>query len=142
MKFVRHLFSNLMNGFIIYRICLLTRSISAFIWHSCCFALRHFITSLGFIVDNLFHLLITGGFLVVIADYVQPEEDQELAIAQAEAEKARLMADAERVILPLERAIKLGIATSDEAIKLELWELYTVKLNRVDPSKPVWPEKP
>lgn len=78
----------------------------------------------------------------VIADYVQPEEDLELAIAQAEAEKARLMADAERVILPLERAVKHGIATSDEAARLELWELYSVELSRVDPLKPIWPETP
>lgn len=78
----------------------------------------------------------------IIADYAPPEEDQELAIAQAEAEKARLMADAERVILPLERAVKHGIATSDEVSRLELWELYSVKLSRVDPSKPIWPETP
>ncbi|AUZ65848.1 TPA: tail fiber assembly protein [Citrobacter amalonaticus] len=78
----------------------------------------------------------------VIADYVQPEEDRELVVAQAEAEKARLMSDAERVILPLERAVKHGIATSDEVAKLELWEFYSVELSRVDPSKPVWPETP
>lgn len=77
-----------------------------------------------------------------IADYVPPEVDHELAIAQAEAEKARLLADAERVILPLERAVKHGIATSDEVARLELWEFYSVELSRVDPSKPVWPEKP
>ncbi|ENT4819208.1 TPA: tail fiber assembly protein [Citrobacter farmeri] len=78
----------------------------------------------------------------VIADYVPSEEDQELAIALAEAEKARLMADAERVILPLERAVKHGIATSDEVARLELWELYSVELSRVDPSKAIWPETP
>ncbi|MDB2168366.1 tail fiber assembly protein [Citrobacter farmeri] len=77
-----------------------------------------------------------------IADYVPPEVDHELAIAQAEAEKARLLADAERVILPLERAVKHGIATSDEVARLELWELYSVELSRVDHSKPVWPEIP
>ena len=81
----------------------------------------------------------------VIADYVPPEEDQELVIAQAEAEKARLMADAERVILPLERAVKHGIATSDEVARLERWERYTVLLSRVecsagDPDYPPIPD--
>ncbi|WP_414239739.1 tail fiber assembly protein [Citrobacter sp. ANG330] len=58
------------------------------------------------------------------------------AIAQAEAVNAGLMADAERVISPLKRAIKFGITTSDVAIKVEVGEMYTVKLNCVDPSKP------
>lgn len=78
----------------------------------------------------------------VISDYVQPEEEQKLVVALTEAEKSRLMADAESVILPLERAVKHGIATSDELVRLELWELYSVELSRVDPLKPIWPERP
>ncbi|ECY0608088.1 tail fiber assembly protein, partial [Salmonella enterica subsp. enterica serovar Cerro] len=63
-------------------------------------------------------------------------------IAQAEAKKAELLAEAESVIAPLARAVKLNIATDEEIKRLEAWELYSVLVNRVDTSNPDWPDKP
>ncbi|EEO2384067.1 tail fiber assembly protein [Salmonella enterica] len=61
---------------------------------------------------------------------------------QAESKKAKLLEDAEIVITPLARAVKRGIATDEEQKRLEAWELYSVMVNRVDTSKPDWPERP
>lgn len=61
---------------------------------------------------------------------------------QAESKKAKLLEDAETVITPLARAVKLGIATNEEQKRLEVWELYSVKVSRVNTSKPAWPDKP
>ncbi|HBV7431468.1 TPA: tail fiber assembly protein [Citrobacter freundii] len=63
-------------------------------------------------------------------------------IAIAESKKSRLMNEANAVIAPLERAVKLGIATSNEIAELEAWERYSVMVNRVDTTKPEWPEVP
>ncbi|EDU7973599.1 tail fiber assembly protein, partial [Salmonella enterica subsp. houtenae] len=43
---------------------------------------------------------------------------------------------------PLARAVKLGIATDAEQQRLVAWEQYSVLVNRVDTSKPDWPDKP
>lgn len=40
---------------------------------------------------------------------------------QGENRKARLLADAESVILPLERAVRLNMATDEERSRLEAW---------------------
>ncbi|EJJ1959772.1 tail fiber assembly protein, partial [Salmonella enterica] len=53
-----------------------------------------------------------------------------------------LLAEAESVIAPLARAVKLKIATDEEIKRLEAWELYSVMVNRVDTANPDWPEKP
>ncbi|MBK0357175.1 tail fiber assembly protein, partial [Salmonella enterica] len=50
--------------------------------------------------------------------------------------------EAETVITPLARAVKRGIATDEEQKRLEVWEEYSVLVNRVDTSKPDWPERP
>ncbi|EEC5248283.1 tail fiber assembly protein, partial [Salmonella enterica subsp. enterica] len=78
-----------------------------------------------------------GPVLVEHREYT-PEE----LIAQAENKKAELMAQAEAVIAPLARAVKLKIATDGEVKRLEAWELYSVKVSRVNTSKPAWPETP
>lgn len=67
-----------------------------------------------------------------------PEEQQ----AMAERHKQMLMAEAESVLAPLERASRLGMATAEEKACLNAWEVYSVKLNRVDVTQPEWPEKP
>ncbi|EBX6950859.1 tail fiber assembly protein, partial [Salmonella enterica subsp. enterica] len=67
-----------------------------------------------------------------------PEE----LVAQAEARKAELLAEAESVIAPLARAVKLNIATDEEIKRLEAWELYSVMVNRVDTASPDWPDVP
>ncbi|ECW1000523.1 tail fiber assembly protein, partial [Salmonella enterica subsp. enterica] len=61
---------------------------------------------------------------------------------QAESKKEKLLEEAEAVITPLARAVKLGIATDEEQKRLEVWEEYSVLVNRVDTSKPDWPERP
>ncbi|EJA5054051.1 tail fiber assembly protein [Salmonella enterica] len=78
-----------------------------------------------------------GPVLVEHREYT-PEE----LVAQAEARKAELLAGAESVIAPLARAVKLKIATDEEIQRLEAWELYSVKVSRVNTSKPAWPETP
>ncbi len=65
--------------------------------------------------------------------------------AETEKEKALRLSEAEVAIAPLQRAVKYGIATDEEKLLLEEWEVYTVQLNRVDASQApdiVWPEKP
>lgn len=61
---------------------------------------------------------------------------------QAEVKKLKLLEEAETVITPLARAVKLGIATDEEQKRLDAWELYSVMVNRVDTANPEWPEKP
>ncbi|EAP2333559.1 tail fiber assembly protein [Salmonella enterica] len=78
-----------------------------------------------------------GPVLVEHREYTHEE-----LIAQAEAKKAELLAEAESVIAPLARAVKLGIATDEEQKRLEAWELYSVMVNRVDTSAPDWPDIP
>jgi hypothetical protein len=53
-----------------------------------------------------------------------------------------LMGEAEDVIAPLSRAVKLGIATPDEVQRLEQWETYTVLLSRVSTADPSSVELP
>ncbi|KZP73659.1 tail fiber assembly protein [Enterobacter hormaechei] len=65
--------------------------------------------------------------------------------ALAEAEKSRLGSKAEEMILPLQRAVKYGIASEEELLSLKEWEIYSVKLSRVDTSlapEIEWPEPP
>ncbi|EGJ2659174.1 tail fiber assembly protein [Salmonella enterica] len=85
---------------------------------------------------------ISGGWVFdgekVSKRVYSPEELRQ----QAESKKAKLLEDAETVITPLVRAVKLGIATDEEQKRLEIWEEYSVLVNRVDTSKPDWPEKP
>ncbi|MBJ9008903.1 tail fiber assembly protein, partial [Citrobacter koseri] len=77
---------------------------------------------------------------------IQPREySQEELIARAEEKKTELLAIADAAIAPLSRAVRLKMATDEEAGKLEEWERYSVYLNRVDTSSAPdinWPEKP
>ncbi|HAU5602406.1 TPA: tail fiber assembly protein [Citrobacter koseri] len=74
---------------------------------------------------------------------IQPRQySQEELRVQAEEKKAELLAIADAAIAPLSRAVKLKLATNEEVVKLEAWELYSVMVNRVDTSKPEWPELP
>ncbi len=69
--------------------------------------------------------------------YTADEQQQ-----QAESQKAALLSEAESVIQPLERAVRLNMATDEERERLESWERYSVLVSRVDTAKPEWPEKP
>lgn len=71
----------------------------------------------------------------------EPPTQEELT-GQAERQKSKLLAEAESFILPLERAVKLGMATDAEREMLESWERYSVLLSRVDTANPEWPQKP
>lgn len=65
--------------------------------------------------------------------------------AMAEAEKSRLGSKAEEMILPLQRAVKYGIASEEEMERLKEWEIFSVELSRVDTSlapEIEWPEPP
>ncbi|EAO2432043.1 tail fiber assembly protein [Salmonella enterica] len=74
----------------------------------------------------------------IIKRVYTPEELRQ----QADAKKLKLLDEAETVITPLARAVKRGIATEEEQQRLAAWELYSVLVNRVDTSKPDWPDKP
>ncbi|CAI2427909.1 Caudovirales tail fibre assembly protein [Serratia proteamaculans] len=70
-----------------------------------------------------------------------PEQMRSQAIYRKQAE----MAKAEDVIAPLERAVKLDMATDEEKAQLDAWERYSVLLSRVDTDKAPdieWPERP
>ncbi|EEO0299967.1 tail fiber assembly protein, partial [Salmonella enterica] len=43
---------------------------------------------------------------------------------------------------PLQDAVDLEEATDEEKARLNAWKKYRVLVNRVDTSKPEWPEAP
>lgn len=75
-----------------------------------------------------------------------PPLSHEESIDQAEAKVSALMSMAEEKIRPLQYAQGLDIATDEEVSKLKAWQIFSVKLNRVDVSAapdidwPVMPE--
>lgn len=71
-----------------------------------------------------------------------PPLSAEELIADAEQKRQVLRTEAEDIIAPLSRAVKLGVATEEESALLLQWEMYTVLLMRVDLSKPEWPQVP
>ncbi|MFZ4220789.1 tail fiber assembly protein [Enterobacter ludwigii] len=59
--------------------------------------------------------------------------------------KMMLLAEAECIIAPLERAVKYSMATEQEKADLEAWEKYSVLLSRIKPEDAPeieWPDKP
>ncbi|WP_368743451.1 tail fiber assembly protein [Enterobacter asburiae] len=58
------------------------------------------------------------------------------------SKKVRLLNEATAVIVPLENAVDISIATTHEVESLCEWKIYWVILNRVDPNEPDWPFKP
>lgn len=85
---------------------------------------------------------ILGGWVfdgqAIVKRTYTPEELQE----QAEDLRGRLLAEAAKKIAPLQDAVDLDVATRGERDRLLAWKKYRVSLNRVDPIKPKWPEKP
>ncbi|HDR2889428.1 TPA: tail fiber assembly protein [Enterobacter asburiae] len=66
-------------------------------------------------------------------------------IAEADALKQQLIAEATVAITPYQDAVELGIATEQEQAMYTAWKTYRVLLNRVDTSTApniTWPEKP
>ena len=88
------------------------------------------------------------GKTININEYGQPvvtepePPTQEELTRQAERQKSELLTEAESVILPLERAVRLNMATNEERSRLEAWERYSVLVSRVDTANPEWPDKP
>ncbi|WP_320734475.1 tail fiber assembly protein [Enterobacter sp. 214E4] len=77
------------------------------------------------------NLALGGAFIFDDGKIVAAPVNQ---VAEAEAKKATLMADAEAAIAPLKRAVKCNMATDAEKASLEQWEVYSVLLSRVDTS--------
>lgn len=74
-----------------------------------------------------------------------PELTPEQLALQAEAKRSDLMADATIAINPLQDAVDLDEATTDEIEQLKIWKSYRVALNRLDLSKApniAWPQIP
>lgn len=74
-----------------------------------------------------------------------PKPSQEQLIAEADAKKVALLAEANNAIAPLQDAVDLDIATDEEIALLKEWRKYRVLLNRVDTSTApdiTWPVKP
>lgn len=66
-------------------------------------------------------------------------------IAEAEAKKQGLLAEATVIIDPLQDAVELEMATSEEESALKEWKKYRVQLSRVDTSlgsDVAWPIRP
>jgi len=64
------------------------------------------------------------------------------SVNEPELIKQQRLAEASAAIAPLQDAVDLGMATDAEIAMLQAWKTYRVLLNRVDTSKPVWPEVP
>lgn len=74
-----------------------------------------------------------------------PPPTKEEIVALAENEKANLISYASERILPLQDAVDLDMATTEELAALTAWKKYRVLLNRVNTSTApdiTWPEKP
>lgn len=72
-------------------------------------------------------------------------EQARVAVDTARLEMANRQQIVQRTIEPLERAVKLGMATEEERSALTAWETYSVLLNRVDITKAPdieWPQQP
>ncbi|MCS4266596.1 tail fiber assembly protein [Serratia sp. BIGb0163] len=66
-------------------------------------------------------------------------------VAAAEAKLSQLITEANNVIAPLERAVKLDMATDEEKAQLDARERYSVLLSRINPEDAPdikWPDKP
>lgn len=75
--------------------------------------------------------------------WVKDEEAEKAArLREAEETKKQLLQLATDKIAPLQDAVDLDEATDEEKARILAWKKYRVQVNRVDTSKPVWPEQP
>lgn len=77
--------------------------------------------------------------------HINPPVTKEQMTAEAEAKKQTLIAEAATAIAPLQDAVDLDMATSEEDARLKEWKEYRVMLTRVDTSSVpdiTWPVKP
>ncbi|HAX6821492.1 TPA: glycoside hydrolase family protein [Escherichia coli] len=87
-------------------------------------------------------MAISGNWMFLDGKVVKREYTKQELQQQAELQKAALLSEAESVIQPLERAVRLNMATDEERARLESWERYSVLVSRVDTANPEWPQKP
>ncbi|PCQ43990.1 tail fiber assembly protein [Citrobacter freundii] len=71
-----------------------------------------------------------------------PPLSYEQVVSQAEQQKSMLLAEASAFIAPLADALAGGYIDDDDAPRLTAWQKYRYALTKVDPAKPIWPEKP
>lgn len=74
-----------------------------------------------------------------------PPLSHDLVVSLAENKKFQLLRSATEEITPLQDAVELNMATSQETALLLEWKKYRVLLSRIEPkSAPdiVWPDKP
>ena len=83
-----------------------------------------------------------GNWMFLDGKVVKREYTKQELQQQTELQKAALLSEAESVIQPLERAVRLNMATNEERARLESWERYSVLVSRVDTANPEWPQKP
>ncbi|EOT0219030.1 tail fiber assembly protein [Escherichia coli] len=83
-----------------------------------------------------------GNWMFLDGKVVKREYTKQELQQQAELQKATLLSEAESVIQPLVRAVRLNMATNEERARLESWERYSVLVSRVDTANPEWPQKP
>ncbi|EON2412478.1 tail fiber assembly protein [Escherichia coli] len=83
-----------------------------------------------------------GNWMFLDGKVVKREYTKQELQQQAELQKATLLSEAESVIQPLERSVRLNMATNEERARLESWERYSVLVSRVDTANPEWPQKP
>ncbi|WP_276512737.1 tail fiber assembly protein [Morganella morganii] len=77
--------------------------------------------------------------------HINPPVTKEQLIAEAEARKQALIAEANAAIAPLQDAVDLGMITPVEEAALKEWKIYRVLLSRVNTSTApdtIWPVKP
>ncbi|MFH2497050.1 tail fiber assembly protein [Morganella morganii] len=77
--------------------------------------------------------------------HINPPVTKEQLIAEAEARKQALIAEANAAITPLQDAVDLGMITPVEEAALKEWKIYRVLLSRVNASTApdtIWPVKP
>ncbi|EOX2113276.1 tail fiber assembly protein [Escherichia coli] len=83
-----------------------------------------------------------GNWMFLDGKVVKREYTKQELQQQEELQKSALLSEAESVIQPLERAVRLNMATNEERARLESWERYSVLVSRVDTANPEWPQKP
>ncbi|MCN1786950.1 tail fiber assembly protein [Escherichia coli] len=83
-----------------------------------------------------------GNWMFLDGKVVKREYTKQELQQQAELQKSALLSEAESEIQPLERAVRLNMATNEERARLESWERYSVLVSRVDTANPEWPQKP
>lgn len=85
---------------------------------------------------------IDGGWVFDGKKIIPRVYTTEELITQTTAKRDSLMAAANAAITPLQDAVDLDDATSEEEALLKEWKKYRVALNRLDLSAPIWPVPP